>query len=700
MAPAEPALTAAATADRSRVARLGLALGAAALPALVDPGAIGRAAALFPHAAGPRPWWVPEAAALLYGWAPLVALSAFALVLAPGLGLALALGAGRCVGEWLLAGLALSLVAVSASVELFELALGGPLRGRAFGILVAALAAACWALARRRAGTGRAPWPLAAPHARLDLALAVAVPFALVAVLAPKVHWENFNGDGMHAFESSRLLLHGALPFFDPTAGKIAQFPGVTSMLFAFPGAWFLRLFGELEASARLPYFAYLVAVAGGVLALAEHGRAGRAGALGRIFTWTALAVYTLVMAWSATYSPYCADLALPGTQDTLLVAVFLGFALAFARGAPGWMALYLVLAYVSLPSGVLLVGFLWVAAWLVLRPRPWRALLLTAAGVVLCSVGAGLFARACAALGVPPPGGEYGLRGLIERFRELQFTEARRLAFAALPTGLVPFAAALAIAAHRRADRWARALALVALVYFAFFFVQASVSLHHFVPAMLVPLAALARLDPPRGAPARAALAAALLAGVCTSVALSWPEHLRLYTGARQVGAEIEDRAAGYATARPEALARAELLTALFPYGWDPRVPAEIYGDSPLLWNHYAHRAPHDASPAYVLAAEDDPAPPGGREVARGDGAALWVLDEDVLAAQRVLRPPFPPGARIYRLPRWLLFRQDGARDGTGEPGPRVVRPEELLEWLGIDPAAWKKRLGLGGGA
>ena len=81
-----------------------------------------------------------------------------------------------------------------------------------------------------------------------------------------------------------------------------------------------VRLFGEVEASVRLPYLLFLAAgLFPGMVLLIEHGR--KAASTASIWlTWAALAVFTVVMAFNATYSPYHADIALPGAAAGALL--------------------------------------------------------------------------------------------------------------------------------------------------------------------------------------------------------------------------------------------------------------------------------------------------------------------------------------------------------------------------------------------
>ena len=353
------------------------------LPALIGHPVVGRVASLAALAESSHPYFVPQQTVLFYVWTPLVVASACILFMSPGLFLALALGAGQPVGRWVLSGLALSLAVLTPVVALAGMALGDSLRGGAFAVLVATCALGCLAVLawRQRRGATLA-WPFAEPHAAATALSMVAVPVLVLVTLLPKFFWENFNGDGAHAFETARLLLFQPLPFWDSQAGAIASFPGVTSMLFAFPASWFVRLFGEVEVSARLPYLLYLPALFGAVIELAAAGRPRSLGLAERALTWLALVVFTVVLAFSATYSPYSADIALPATQDTLFIVCALGFILSFVRRDVGWLLLFLSLGYLSLPTGALVLALWLGAVLLVWRPRPWRLVGITAAAL------------------------------------------------------------------------------------------------------------------------------------------------------------------------------------------------------------------------------------------------------------------------------------------------------------------------------
>lgn len=673
-------------ATRRDVARRGALLALLSLPAVVAPGAVARASALAADALPSNPWFVVSHAFLLYGVVPLVAFSACVLVLSPGL--LLTVHPERAAPEWLFRAFVVSLGLVSVVSGLAQAILSEPLRGRGYALLLLASGAVAGAIAWWRApvqGRGYARTSLRATTVR-ELAILIAGGVAAYYALSPKLLFESFNGDGAHAFESSRLLLRHALPFWPESAGPVAGFPGVTTMLYAFPNAWFLRLFGEVEFAARLPFLLYLPIVGAGVLTLA---RAGREDAPFDLITVVAVAVglacYATAMAFSATYSPYSADIALPATQDTLLMIAWLGVAIASLRREYGWLAWFVVLTYASLPSGLILVGFWLVARVLVERPRPWREVLLTGGLLVMCMAMAALLPRLLLAFGAPAPGGEYGLAGILRYFAFLQFTDLSRLLYVAIPAGIFPV---LVLMAWRAQDTVARALTLVTVAYIAFFFVQAQVSLHHFVPAMIIPLVVAVRV-----ADRQPLVGTTWLVLAVVALVLALPQRALVHGAGRDVGATIVERVGDYASSDPAVLKASTLLDQVFPYDWDPAVPARSYGGSPLVWNRYArHRAAVDSKTNYILQPRSEPVPAGWRLVAwESGGAALLMRSDAVLAAHRALRPDTSAGSRWLAVPRHTLFRSVATHEGQ-----RSISAIDLLERLGLNVDPLLDRLGV----
>ncbi len=671
--------------ERFRLWRLFGVLAVASLPCLLNSGAVQSAAALHAFAESARPYFVPAHAGLLYLWAPAVAISACIFLLTPGLLLSLALGVSESAGRWMLSGFTLSLVVLSVATGTVQSLMGRPLRGGAFMLLVAACSLAGLAILLLRRPRA---WPLGRGRAGVTLAVSVTVAWLLLAALAPKFYWENFNGDGAHAYEAGRLLLYQPVPFWHAAAGEISQFPDLRSFLFTYPTSWFVRLFGEIEASARVPLVLYLAALFGAILALIESGRKDIPGAMERWLIWLALAVYAVVMGFSATYSFYCADLALPATQDTLLMVCYLGFVLEFVEKRTGWIWFYATLTYTSAPNGVLLIGLWLVGAWLFFKPRPWREGGHAAAAVAACVFGSAILPGLLARLQLPVPGHEYGLAAL-NRYTYLLLSDWKRLAYIVVPCGILP---AISLFFWKGHDSLSRALTFVTAAYFIGSYVQAFSSLHQFVPVMLLPIVVFWRHSIAANQRRRSAMLATVAGAGLAALILSFPTNFRPDTSGRRFGATIEDRTDGYNRSEPAAFRRAELLPNIVPYDWHPAVPERMFGGSPLIWSYYAHRASKIRPPVnYVLQRAGEPPPPAMRFIAADQDTAMYVRDEAVWKRHLAVRPLAPVGSPVFRIPHSRVFRRGGVPLDAN-----IIDVKDLLKRCGIDVLAIAERLGV----
>ncbi|HEX4933126.1 MAG TPA: hypothetical protein VFV33_08110, partial [Gemmatimonadaceae bacterium] len=552
-------------------------LAALSLPALLGTSAVRTGGALWRLGAGPHPYWVPAEALLLYVWIPVVVVSACALFLAPGLLAVQALRAANSFGDWVLRGFALSIVLVSLTATVVQSVTGATVAGRGFAVLILASAAGIVAVAvalGRREATP--PWDHGDGAVALSL---LVVPALLVACLAPKFLWESLNGDGAHSFEAARRMLYSASPFFPPAAGGMSTYPGLKTFLPTYPISWFLRLFGETEGAARLPFVLMLGTTYAGIAALLK--RPPDAPKADRWLVWCGLAAYATVMAFDASYESYHADIGLPGVAVTLTVAMGLGLIGATIRGEGRWMALFVALLYATSPAGLLFAGFWLVAMLLALRPLRLREAAIIVFSLVACMAAEKVVPGVMSALGVAPPGTEHATGSLAKRLLALQWREVKRVAYVVLPCGIVPAAMVLA---WWRQDRVARALALTAAAVFAFFYTQQRFAIHFFAPAMLLPIAVCWR-SAPRSWLFRGGVGGAALAAILVSL----PPRTAPWLGTREVGMSLEDRAGGYPAGDPLVFKRSELLVALFPPPANPAVPEKSYGGSPLAWNFYA---------------------------------------------------------------------------------------------------------------
>lgn len=654
-----------------QAATVGVTLIVASLPALFMQGAVADAVALQATVSVENAYWQPSHFALLYVAVPLLMLSGCVVALAPGLLFSAAWAAPRNPGEWILQGFAFSLVSLAVAAGAAHAFVDGPLARGAFLLVFSVVLMVAAATLAFRSKTGHAVLPVAERREYRQLIPMLCAPVLICALLTPKFLWENLNGDGAHAFEAARLLLTQPLPFWNPAAGDVANWPGTTSLLFTYPTSWFIQLFGPHEVAARAPLLLYLICVFAGIAALAQSGR-GRALSMTESWlVWLALFVYIVVVGYSGTYSPYSADLALPGTQDTLLVVCFLGFIVAAERQATLWLSLWGVFTFLTLPNGILLMALWWAATLLVWRPLPIRLLAIIAGIGIGCVVLGMIIPPLVVALGAFGPGKELKTGALLDRFNYVQLTELRRFLYVILPCGILP---ALALGWWRKHDNLSRTVALVTVVYFGITYIQAYASLHYYIPSMLLPLAVYWRTDWVV-AEQRKLLWAGTAAAALIALWISWPVSAVPYLAARQVGAAVDDRVGGYDVSSAEQFRASALLNKLLPPDWDASVPARAHGGSALTWNFYAHIADKGKTNYFLQRAADAP-PAFAMQLAGNREFRLFVRDSAVWAHHRGLRPHSPAGARVYQIPRAVLFKA-----GSGDL--RIFNVKRILRRL-----------------
>lgn len=614
--------------------------------------------ALTPLAAGPSPYFVAAHAGLLYLWAPVVAIAASALFLAPGLLVALGAGAAEERFElWLLKGTVLSVFAVPLAAALAQAATGVEIAGGAYVALLLALCLpGLWLVA------GRPVAPVLRGRS-WELAAMIGLPFAVLVLMAPKFYWENLNDDGAHSFLNALLFIERGLPFWPPGDSSITGYPSTTMMTETFLQTGMVRFFGPYESALRFAYLPGVAVLAGVILGVVRAaGEAGRAAvALG---VAAQLLLFSFVMAFNPTYSPYFADIALPMTREPLIFLGFLGAVLFFQERRHAWMAAVSCLGLLSAPNGILLILFFLAAHFILTRPLPWKEVVvagaITVGIVVLATLAMVLLDR----LGITQRSGEFGSDGILRRLRFVTLVDTQRLLFWVLPAGILP---ALSLIAWRWQDPLSRRLTLTAAIYVLFFYVQAYRILpHHFAPAVLLPVVVFWRLRPVRSAPL-AGLALGL-AGVAAALALSWPDTLRPNSHNRDFGQRIVLQTPINPFANPDLLGTyLKLMTGAFPPSWTDETLAAAYNPEPTAAFVYATRPkPEGAAPDYAVRPETVPLAPG--EVVLGApvaGTVLVARDAAVYARDRQAADQPVSVARAFRVPRERIFGH-GTHDKT----------------------------------
>ena len=612
-------------------------------------------------------------AARLYLAIPALVVAAIALLLWPGLLVALFLGRGSRWTRLLPAGFTLSFLLLVAATSLFKAFSGQPLDRGAFLWIVGLLTVlAGAALGYRVVGGQRPPIPRsAADRRRLVLCLLITV--VLLIATIPMVIWQDTNPDGVELFDLSRSLSTNVMPRF-PTPEGVR--PAESSFFpMAYPVHWFMVLFGPLEAAARLPLFLYLPVLFCLLIELVEFGSPRSLGGGEEAALSLALCSYAVAMGFNASYNPYLADFSLAAGETLTIVWALAGIN-SLWRGDGRGVVLFGILAFLCRPTGILLLGFAGLATLLTIKDQ--RSLRLRHIGIaiVACIVVASVHNRFLLAPASPAGGGSFPGAGLLERYRYLRFADFHRFVWAAFPAGVLPFAS---LAAFKWQDTYARFLTVVSLAYFAFFYFPAFTALHHFLPVMLLPLAVFWRLwlqDGFRQEVLRRVPRPLAVVLLTCSLALwmSLPRRAQINRTIRRIAETIELRVADI-DAAGNWLAHSPALLELFPTFRRVDDPARELVAPPTLLIFYARHVNRVDRPVnYIVQPADGAAVAGFTRVADDGVISIYVRDVEQWRRDREAAPPTDYRSRLYDVPDSTLFAFVGIREGSYDVDLRAL--------------------------
>ena len=631
---------------------------------------------LYELAGSANPYFIPSSFWLLYVLTPLASLASALFLMAPGLMLAACLGARKSLALWLLIGFGWNVVLLTAVISVFQLATGIVATGWLFWKLIGMVGLACLALLAWRQEKGHEAL-VDLGKDRGDLAIAALMFLGCLILLSPKFYWENFTGDGSGSLQFARLFIHTLWPFWMPEAGTIGQAPGLSMVLFVAPESWFVRLWGETEFAVRAPYLLYLAMVYPVLVALIRWQREVRLSLTDISLIVATLGLYSLTILFSGGYNPYFGDIPMPAARETLAIALFLGFVLAFAEGRFAPMLVIGLMVSITIPTGGLWLGLVAVAALLVWRPKD-RARVVGAFWVVGAVIAVlVLLPKLFLMAGLPyPVEGEFGLKGIVNRLRYVVLTDWQRFAFLIVPGGILP---ALFLLYWKPQDRLARLISLVTIAFFLFFYFQGfRVLLHHFAPIMLAPLVVFWR-SPALTGPAAGALRGVLAFSIAASYWLAWPNEMKMHSFDRSIGAAIETLGPRFETALPEPGERFRgfspqaidtahvLLGQLFPIGYGNDEAKQRFFGAPLVWWYYSE-FPKAAGQAvnYRIQPLTDAIAADGAPFAEHDGYGLFIKDSGLYEKHRTTLLPTDTGAAIFAIRRDRMFPSAPSEDGV----------------------------------
>ena len=611
-----------------------------------------------------NPYIIPSRAFSLYVAVPLVSLACSIFFLAPGLIIATVMGREKALAHWLLAGFGLSIVVLTAATSAFQFATGIVLTGHRFFALVALVNLVLLVLAGFRLASGQR-FRIDLRDQSADLWMSLGLFLAVLILMSPKFYWENFTGDGSGALQFTRLFVHTLWPFWPDDAGVIRQAPGLTSFLFVVPDSWFVRLWGETEYSVRVGHLMGLGLLYPVLTALIRTGRPeARIGIVDHLLLAATLYLYSLSVIYSGGYHAWFGDSPMPAVRETLAMVCFMGYILAFVEDRRAMMVGLGVMSHLSIPTGGLWL-LLWpIAVWLVWRPRPWPQLRTAILTLVIAAAISIALPVAISRAHLPFPGDEFSAKAIVDRLRFVSIIDWARFGYLAIPIGLTP---ALFLFTWSWQDRLSRALTLLTVVFFLFFYFQGyRVLLHHFIPAMFPPLVVMWRSPLMRDRFTRGAVVAGLLA----ALVIAWPRQMGMHDHDRAFAAFIQTEGPRFDSAapldgerfrgfEPKALDTFHhLFDVLLPIGYGERDAGERFFGAPLVWFYYSEfPKPEGQVINYVVKPIADATPEDGQLFDSYDGYGLYIKDMALFEQQRSQKLPINTGSWALHTPREIMF-------------------------------------------
>ena len=218
------------------------------LPALRGWGVVARVSEMYDLANKPHPYLQFTHAGLLYVITPIVVISSFVLFLSPGAVVILAMGQARRLLEWVVLGFGASTVLLVVLGTGVKLIFRCPLSLQVLLSIWMGASVLAWVFVILLSRMGK---PVSFPTLEwLDvrrILLMLSATYIGVAALVPKIFWENFNLDGIEAFEFGRSLTNHVLPYWEIQNGVFGFYHNF--VIFAYPNHWFITIFGPFEAA-------------------------------------------------------------------------------------------------------------------------------------------------------------------------------------------------------------------------------------------------------------------------------------------------------------------------------------------------------------------------------------------------------------------------------------------------------------------
>jgi hypothetical protein len=507
-------------------------------------------------------------------------------------------------------------------------------------------AALAWMLLAFRFARGATlPYPLSQRSDVRRLLWILVASFLSIIALVPKLFWENFNLDGIEAFEFGRSLATRLLPHWEIQDGVFGFYHNF--LLFAYPNHWFITLFGPVEAAARLPFLLYLIVLFAVVILLIEWMSARRLSGVEEAMVWLGLALYGLVQAYNTNYEPFFADIAEMAATDTLWVTCFLCACYALWTNRSGWFWIFAMMTYTASPGGLLLLAALAAVTFLCRSPERLQQLKTLARVIVVCLLIGLSYEILYNPLIADHVNNQFSTKNMLRRLYPPTLTEFIRFNALLFPSGILP---ALSLLALRRRDHVCWVIGGVTVIYFAAIYSQAWTSLHQFTPVMILPLIVFWRTYLDASPVTQKWLLPSVALTTIVSLYLSLPRHFQINLATREFGQATLYKVGEYERFYESALRGGASLASLLPVDYRMQYPEQPWGADPASWIYYATREkPPGTMINYVVQPASESPPRGLTSVSTQDGVSVYVRDRELWRRHREPELPRVVQSALY---------------------------------------------------
>ena len=639
---------------------------------------VNRAVVLYDETLPVSPYFIPSEALLLYIILPLTVISSLFILIFPGLGFILCRGGAENLVDWVIRSFGATFVLHFIILSIVKMASLYVLLNDHFlevellmGFVTLSL------LYLRFRANVEIQWPIFDKTERYRIVWLLSITYLLIVLLLPMILWADMTGDGIEILEAGRSLLENITPRFPN--GLMGLGTGLVST--SYPISWFVMFFGSIEASARLPIVLLFPIMVCSMIGIIELNTARRLKFSELNVIVLTLSAYILTMGYSASYNPYSADLSAQLTQETFTILCMLSGAYSFWSKRFGTFLLFMLLAYLARPTGLLFIGLLGIFSFIHFTKKRFRTLIQTGVAITLCLVTLVLYEFIYIPFINEEGVTSYPSSSLANRIRYLTLFDFSRLLYIIIPSGILP---AFALLAYRWQDPIGRTLSGLSIIYFLFFFPLATISIHFFAPAMIFPIVVFWRLVLVQHSVNNQTLlkqqqkiikqewitiTSTLFAFF--AIWLSLPQSFDIYRSAREIGKKMEYRITDFSGNNLSnyqlSLNKIISLYDFFAPGWNIKDPSRELVVSPLALMYYSQDRFKTQVPInYVIQFKSDPKPFGFNLISNSETHASYVRDYEIWASDRYQYTPTNYRSSIYDLSREAQFAHIGIPKGN----------------------------------